>query len=173
MKKSYWKKDHKAYMLGGEGSPLSPRSVAPAITCEEAPVSCSTYGTFSENILHWIDEQPILEESRSQENRAMFMAIFNDLKPRKEPEQAKELKREKTEAVNARRKVFDKNRDQLMLAMLHNGMAYICRHPQCGEMRSLHVDHVVPLSKGGGDELSNLQFLCHKHNSEKGSKCPH
>ena len=173
MKKSYWKKDHKAYILGGEDSPLSPKSVCPAITCEESPVSCSIYGTFSENILHWIDEQPILEESRSQVNREVYRAIFTDLKPRKEPEQAKELKREKTKAVKARRVAFDKNRDQLMLAMLHSGRAYICSHPQCGEMRSLHVDHIFPLSKGGGDELNNLQFLCHKHNSEKGSKIQH
>lgn len=29
------------------------------------------------------------------------------------------------------------------------------------------VDHIVPKKRGGKDELSNLQSLCHSHHSEK------
>ena len=29
------------------------------------------------------------------------------------------------------------------------------------------VDHVVPLSKGGADDESNLQTLCHAHHQDK------
>jgi 5-methylcytosine-specific restriction endonuclease McrA len=167
-----WKERNKDFALSGKDSPLSPHAVTPAINAD-APVSCSTYGVFSEHILLWIDAQPILEESRVQTNKEMYGAIHNDLLPKREPRQAKELKKEKTKAVKARRAEFDRNRDRLMLAMLHSGKAYICNHQSCGEMRNLHVDHIIPLSKGGGDELTNLQFLCYKHNTEKGSKYPH
>ncbi len=34
----------------------------------------------------------------------------------------------------------------------------------------LTVDHIVPQSKGGGDELENLQLLCHSCNSTKGNR---
>lgn len=43
----------------------------------------------------------------------------------------------------------------------------------CGEMfpfEKLTHDHVVPLSKGGTNYISNLQPLCLKHNVEKGTK---
>ena len=41
-----------------------------------------------------------------------------------------------------------------------------CR--ECGETEDLEVDHIVPTSRGGGDERENLQVLCRKHNAEKG-----
>lgn len=31
----------------------------------------------------------------------------------------------------------------------------------------LHIDHIVPASKGGGSKRSNLQFLCAHHNLKK------
>jgi 5-methylcytosine-specific restriction protein A len=34
----------------------------------------------------------------------------------------------------------------------------------------LHIDHVVPASKGGGSRLGNLQFLCETCNREKSNK---
>jgi 5-methylcytosine-specific restriction endonuclease McrA len=30
---------------------------------------------------------------------------------------------------------------------------------------------MVPLSRGGSDELDNLQLLCREHNSGKGDSC--
>lgn len=35
-----------------------------------------------------------------------------------------------------------------------------------------HVDHIVPLSKGGTHTLDNLQYLCAKLNTQKGAKMP-
>jgi len=44
--------------------------------------------------------------------------------------------------------------------------AVVCKH--CGRgTGKFHVDHIVPLSKGGGDELENLQFLCAQCNLRK------
>ena len=41
---------------------------------------------------------------------------------------------------------------------------------QCGCTDLLTIDHVVPLSRGGSNELENLQILCNKCNSRKGAK---
>jgi 5-methylcytosine-specific restriction endonuclease McrA len=35
-----------------------------------------------------------------------------------------------------------------------------------------HLDHIVPLSKGGVNEDSNIQLLCPTCNLSKGAKCP-
>lgn len=45
------------------------------------------------------------------------------------------------------------------------------RCKSCGsEGRPLHVDHVLPVSKGGSDNPENLQALCDKCNLRKGAK---
>jgi hypothetical protein len=42
---------------------------------------------------------------------------------------------------------------------------------ECGcESRPLHVDHIVPRAKGGGNFPENLQTLCDKCNLRKGAK---
>jgi 5-methylcytosine-specific restriction endonuclease McrA len=37
----------------------------------------------------------------------------------------------------------------------------------CGSIDDLTIDHLVPLSKGGSDDLPNLRILCRPHNSVK------
>ena len=47
---------------------------------------------------------------------------------------------------------------------------YVCKHSGCGQTEYLTVDHIVPISKGGSDDIANLQFLCRPHNSSKGDR---
>lgn len=40
----------------------------------------------------------------------------------------------------------------------------------CGSTEKPSVDHIIPKSKGGTDDLENLQVLCTSHNSKKNDK---
>ena len=74
----------------------------------------------------------------------------------------------KRENTKARRSQYSARRPQLVLGMLDSGKQYICSHPDCSITENLTIDHIVALSRGGSDELDNLQFLCRSHNSSKG-----
>jgi len=88
-------------------------------------------------------------------------------KKRQENKRTLEVKRDLTKI---RRKEFQAQRKRLTLAMFAAGMKYVCSSPECLADSNLHVDHIIPLSKGGADDVENLQFLCRRHNSKKGSK---
>lgn len=45
---------------------------------------------------------------------------------------------------------------------------HYCKHPLTN--RTMHIDHVLPRSKGGTDEPDNLVACCPACNSQKGSK---
>lgn len=43
---------------------------------------------------------------------------------------------------------------------------YRCRI--CGSQRDLQIDHVIPINRGGNNDLRNLQILCGRCNQQKG-----
>ncbi|MGO9316397.1 MAG: HNH endonuclease [Terracidiphilus sp.] len=69
-----------------------------------------------------------------------------------------------------RRAYFNSSRAQVVLMMIEAGVPHVCAEPTCGVHEGLTVDHIVPISRGGSDEISNLRFLCTKHNSSKADK---
>ncbi|MGD9157176.1 MAG: HNH endonuclease [Desulfobacteraceae bacterium] len=45
---------------------------------------------------------------------------------------------------------------------------YVC--VDCGSGIDLQIDHIIPFSRGGLTEKSNLQTMCRKCNSKKGNR---
>ena len=41
---------------------------------------------------------------------------------------------------------------------------------KCGATTDLHFDHVIPLSRGGGDHAENIQLLCRTCNLSKSDR---
>lgn len=41
---------------------------------------------------------------------------------------------------------------------------------KCGSVNDLHIDHIVPVAKGGLTQPENLQILCAIHNLSKGGR---
>jgi len=80
---------------------------------------------------------------------------------------ADQTMRAKRENTKTRRREYEARRAQLALAMIETGKQHVCSQPGCGETQDLTIDHIVPLSRGGSDDLSNLRFLCRYHNGSK------
>jgi 5-methylcytosine-specific restriction endonuclease McrA len=38
------------------------------------------------------------------------------------------------------------------------------------EILNAHIDHIVPISRGGQNEIENLRLMCNKCNCSKGAK---
>lgn len=69
-----------------------------------------------------------------------------------------------------RRSEFGRARSDLVLALLAAGTPYVCCAQSCDITTNLTIDHIIPLSRGGTDDLSNLRFMCLPHNIAKGDK---
>jgi hypothetical protein len=70
--------------------------------------------------------------------------------------------------ANRRSEANYKISNQQFRAMIFSRDGWKCK--ACSAIEALCVDHIIPVSKGGSDELDNLQTLCKSCNSRKGSK---
>jgi HNH endonuclease len=62
-----------------------------------------------------------------------------------------------------------KKRNKRLVLSFAETLEKKCMH--CGSTEGpFHMDHIVPLAKGGRDEAENLQCLCSDCNQRKGSK---
>ena len=71
-----------------------------------------------------------------------------------------------SEATRGHKKNTQKRVNHAILYRRQGGYCAGCDHHF--QSRNLTMDHVVPSSKGGGDDISNLQLLCHACNQLKG-----
>lgn len=85
-------------------------------------------------------------------------------------EQRRKDREAKRSLTKTRRGEFNAARPHLALALLNAGHSYRCADPACLVTTDLTIDHIVPLSRGGTDDLENLRFLCRSHNSAKGDR---
>ena len=67
----------------------------------------------------------------------------------------------------ALKKVTGGNLTARDITMVKQSFPYCLR---CGETDRLEIDHVVPLARGGRNELGNMQILCRLCNASKGAK---
>jgi len=82
----------------------------------------------------------------------------------------KDQREEKRKAdAKAVRQEFARLRDSLLREMIDSGMEYKCAVDGC-DSEMITIDHIHPISKGGTNDISNLQFMCRNHNSKKSDK---
>ena len=74
--------------------------------------------------------------------------------------------RTRTPLEKRREKAARKTKKHRSVIFAQDG--YKCRI--CGATEKLVLDHIVPVSKGGSDDPSNLQTLCWSCNSRKGAR---
>ncbi len=102
-----------------------------------------------------------LANQRACDQATKHLAIAQELKRKRAQREAKRRH------VAHRRTVFSAERDRLMLALIERD-GYHCQ--ECGSIENITIDHIVPLSRGGSDELNNLRLLCRSCNSRKGDR---
>lgn len=89
-------------------------------------------------------------------------------------DQAGNAKRDRQRAAQGKRRGSTRAwRDRRARILARDGRRCTHRYPngmRCAATSSLHVDHVVPLAKGGTDDDHNLTALCAKHNLSKGGR---
>ena len=66
-------------------------------------------------------------------------------------------------SIKARKYISPAKRNQVYD---RDGHACLC----CGSVDALTVDHIVPVAKGGDNDIDNLQTLCVECNVQKGSE---
>lgn len=71
--------------------------------------------------------------------------------------------------VNRKKRIPIKNYRKMLKILLHK-YNFSCAYCGSKNGNQLTIDHILPVSKNGSDELSNLQILCKSCNSKKGVK---
>jgi hypothetical protein len=70
--------------------------------------------------------------------------------------------------LNARQRQAFTFQDYLMLAIRSEQKCEICGKQPPDVM--IEIDHILPVSKGGNNSMSNLRFLCQSHNRSRGNR---
>lgn len=79
--------------------------------------------------------------------------------------------------IAERRRIRQQNRrataDRLppdTISILIDKFGNKCMNPSCQSEKKLTIDHVIPVARGGANNIENLQLLCGKCNSAKGAR---
>lgn len=122
--------------------------------------------TESENSRKWREAHPDYQQRWHEANREA-VAERNRKWRQDNPEKA----REKCQRRRARKKgCVVSDADIHAVVEQAGGRCSLCNAFVPEELR--HIDHIIPLSKGGPHSQENLQLLCYWCNSSKGAKLP-
>lgn len=72
------------------------------------------------------------------------------------------------ERPKGKRKDLRKDIGKETRRIVHERSAYRC--VTCGTHENLTIDHIIPLAKGGSNEIENLQTMCRSCNCKKGDR---
>lgn len=116
----------------------------------------------SENIAKVLLEMEPFIDSHELINRAYFIArearyIQKDERDRRD---------RNLTVVQKYRREINRNRRSISIALTKRD-GYKCA--RCKAIENLEIDHIQPLSKNGGNDLENLQWLCRPCNLKKGT----
>ncbi len=116
------------------------------------------------------------EAERQQEQQQRQEAIQEKQRLKQEKADEKARQRKAKDEKLAQRKRYIAEQRRMMTASLRydvmrrdNFRCTLCG-AVAGNGVTLHVDHIVPLAKGGKTEMSNLRTLCDRCNIGKGAK---
>ena len=125
-------------------------------------ISCSKI-EHAQTLLYDAEEvsQSFLANNTQRNNAFLVIEIAKELIKKKEQSLLKK------QLTRKRRSDFQINRDRLFLLLIEQNESKCVK---CNSIDKLSVDHIVPISKGGSDEISNLQILCIRCNSSKGDR---
>ena len=118
-----------------------------------------------ENNRRWLDANP--ERHREQGRR------WQDANPEKERERKRRYREahpEKGREYQRRRRARRNNNGVYVVSDkdLRRLQQQPCAHAHLGPCNGhMHVDHIVPVSRGGTHGIGNLQRLCQRHNISK------
>lgn len=121
----------------------------------------------------WVQDHPQYQDGAQRQGPLgqLDTITYEEFCEAVEREQWKDAtKAAKKQLGRKRRSEFASVRASRVLELIDSGVLYVCAHPGCTETTKLTIDHVKPLSRGGTDDLSNLQFMCARHNSQKGDR---
>lgn len=76
------------------------------------------------------------------------------------------LKKLKSQEPRLHAQKFISKRNVRAFIIRRDGNLCLC----CNSRKDLSLDHILPISQGGENKLSNLQTLCKSCNSKKGTK---
>lgn len=121
---------------------------------------------FLESMIY--EDLPLLKRHRNDEhaNPDYFESAIGFLRLVKARHEASRGERPSVE-IHAARKAINRNYNAIFMRI---GRRDGFRCGACPATTDLQIDHVLPVSRGGGSEDENLQLLCGSCNSSKGTK---
>lgn len=128
---------------------------------------------YFENRLKVYPKQVLKNHDVAELNGHEFVLIERDLS-KKEIEQLIQICEEKLDSFYAKLPNLEEQNDgwgrkRILLIEKYPFCSLCGARPSKNNDVELDIDHIVPISKGGSDDIENLQVLCHRCNRAKGN----